>query len=123
MCGDLEVNNEESCDGSPETSKSAICSAGPKVGAICSTNADCSVGVLIGVCGGGPVQAQTVSIAAGPSFQSCEGKTVTDANGVARQTQHVRACNAPGSANQCKFQPWSACTAIGACGDGIKDAD
>lgn len=122
MCGDLEVNNEESCDGSPETSKSAICSAGPKVGAICSTNADCSIGALIGVCGGGPVQAQTVSIAAGPSFQSCEGKTVTDANGVVRQTQHVRACNAPGSANQCKFQPWSACTAIGACGDGIKDA-
>ncbi|MDQ7815135.1 MAG: Ig-like domain-containing protein [Patescibacteria group bacterium] len=55
------------------------------------------------------------------TVNSCDGVYVVDANGVKRETQHVRNCNAPGAASSCKWSGWTACVPVGICGDGIKD--
>ncbi|MFA6161046.1 MAG: IPT/TIG domain-containing protein [Patescibacteria group bacterium] len=36
-------------------------------------------------------------------------------------TAHIRKCDAPGSSNQCKYNPWSACLPMHSCGDGVID--
>ncbi len=124
-CGDKEVNGDEACDGNSQTEAGALCLSGIP-GKPCQNNADCSIPGTAGICGGGvatPINAANqFTTAPGPVYQSCSGKTVTDQNGVVRQTQHVRGCIAPGAQNMCKFLDWSACVAIGSCGDGIKDA-
>ncbi len=55
------------------------------------------------------------------AFNSCEGVYVVDSNGIKRETQHVRNCNAPGATNSCKWSDWTGCVPVGICGDGIKD--
>ncbi|MBI5654780.1 hypothetical protein HZC53_03970 [Candidatus Uhrbacteria bacterium] len=56
-------------------------------------------------------------------FASCAGLTYTGTDGIKRETQHVRTCKAPGSSSACQWNCWTECVPVGACGDGIKDAN
>jgi len=133
-CGNGVVDGPEQCDGTSITTQSAICGSGPNINQTCTTNADCGQG---GTCGG-------------PGYASCVGfektvKTCTSGSNLGdacttdsecgsggkctsftRQTQHTRTCAAPGTKAgpvdiSCQLGFWSACEAVGSCGDGIKD--
>jgi cysteine-rich repeat protein len=158
-CGDGIVQTEsigdggqvEQCDGNaPETTTSAVCSAGA-VGQACDPSnrgADCAYGpisgadlcgrnpedrscstIKVGLCAGGLADRRECSCPDGQD--SCAGTTSGAAvcgatyRCVMYPTQRTRTCNAPSSArpvNQCSWSAWSACRPANFCGDGVLDA-
>lgn len=134
-CGDSRVDTpREQCDNNVERSAQAICTVGT-VGVPCSTASDCGAG---GVCGGllsgvnYDACPATVNRCSNDRTRACSGPAdavTCGAEGrcIAYPAERTRACRmAPADvttpAQYCTWNTWSACEAVGSCGDGRTDS-
>ena len=104
-CGDGKVDSGEQCDGADEKTTSKVCNQYSRTGGVtfsygqpCTADSECSSGV-------------------------CGGLSANDpANACALGETRTRTCDdSPGAS--CSYGSWSACAAIGTCGDGTVDPD
>ncbi len=133
-CGDANVNTpRETCDTNVEHSAQAICTVG-NVGQPCASATDCGAG---GVCGGTVAGENfdacpaTVNRCSNDRTRACTGPSdavTCGATGrcIAYPAERTRACRmAPADvttpAQYCTWKTWSACEAVGSCGDGRTD--
>ena len=73
---------------------------------------------------GCPANKKCISLSLGIGCSKDEQCSNSLHQGVCREyaTEHIRSCQAPGTVDQCKWEPnWSACTIAHFCGDGVID--
>lgn len=150
-CGDHVVNGSEECDDSAaEVTTQGVCRNPLAAGRLCSTNSDCDVrgtGAFVavsetGICGGTPETTSCAGVGAGlcaggshdgegcacstnTPGTTCASESCGGGSCVVYRTQRTRTCINAGitpSADQCRWNEWSACQPVGQCGDGVVDS-